>query len=135
MGELSGKVALVTGAASGIGEASARALAAEGAQVVICGRRQAPVDTVARTIEKAGGRCAARAVDLLAVMRDCAIEPKRVRMVHSFAATRASLILVEGVKRGRSGIEVLPPLAVYEREMQYTEEVAQMLAGERAAQR
>jgi tRNA1Val (adenine37-N6)-methyltransferase len=74
---------------------------------------------------------AGRAMDLLEVMRDRAIEPKRVRMVHSFAATRASLILVEGVKGGRSGIEVLPPLTIYERGMQYTEEVARMLAGER----
>jgi NADP-dependent 3-hydroxy acid dehydrogenase YdfG len=39
-------------------------LAAEGARVVICGRRQAPIDTVARAIEKAGGHCAARAVEL-----------------------------------------------------------------------
>ena len=64
MGVLSGQVAIVTGGGSGIGEATARLLAAEGAQVVICGRRQAPVDGVARAIEKDGGLCAARAVDL-----------------------------------------------------------------------
>ena len=61
---LDGQVAIVTGGGSGIGESAAHMLAAEGAQVVICGRRQAPIDTVARAIEKAGGRCAARAVDL-----------------------------------------------------------------------
>jgi NADP-dependent 3-hydroxy acid dehydrogenase YdfG len=64
MGVLSGQVAIVTGGGSGIGEATARLLAAEGAQVVVCGRRQAPVDGVARAIEKDGGSCAARAVDL-----------------------------------------------------------------------
>jgi NADP-dependent 3-hydroxy acid dehydrogenase YdfG len=64
MGVLTGQVAIVTGGGSGIGESSARMLAAEGAQVVICGRRQAPVDAVARAIEKDGGLCAARAVDL-----------------------------------------------------------------------
>ena len=64
MGVLTGQVAIVTGGGSGIGESTARLLAAEGAQVVICGRRQAPVDGVARGIEKDGGLCAARAVDL-----------------------------------------------------------------------
>jgi len=61
---LDGQVAIVTGGGSGIGEVTAGLLAAEGAQVVICGRRPAPIDAVAKTIEKAGGRCAARAVDL-----------------------------------------------------------------------
>ena len=64
MKALNGQVAIVTGGGSGIGEVTARMLAAEGAQVVICGRRQAPVDTVARAIEKDGGLCVARAVDL-----------------------------------------------------------------------
>jgi NADP-dependent 3-hydroxy acid dehydrogenase YdfG len=64
MGTLKGQVAIVTGGGTGIGESAARMLAAEGAQVVICGRRQAPVDNVARSIEEDGGLCAARAVDL-----------------------------------------------------------------------
>jgi NADP-dependent 3-hydroxy acid dehydrogenase YdfG len=64
MGVLTGQVAIVTGGGSGIGESTARMLAAEGAQVVVCGRRQAPVDGLARAIEKDGGLCAARAVDL-----------------------------------------------------------------------
>jgi NADP-dependent 3-hydroxy acid dehydrogenase YdfG len=64
MGVLDGQVAIVTGAGTGIGEVTAGMLAAEGAQVVICGRRQAPLDAVVKTIEKGGGKCAARAVDL-----------------------------------------------------------------------
>ena len=64
MGALTGQVAIVTGGGTGIGESAARMLAAEGAQVVICGRRSAPVEAVARAIEKDGGLCAARAVDL-----------------------------------------------------------------------
>jgi NADP-dependent 3-hydroxy acid dehydrogenase YdfG len=64
MGVLTGQVAVVTGGGSGIGEWTARLLAAEGAQVVICGRRPGPIEGVARAIEKDGGLCAASAVDL-----------------------------------------------------------------------
>ncbi|MGY2680683.1 glucose 1-dehydrogenase [Pseudomonas tolaasii] len=44
MGKLKGKIALITGGASGIGLASAKAFVAEGAQVVITGRDQAAID-------------------------------------------------------------------------------------------
>lgn len=47
MGRLEGKVAWVTGAGSGIGAATARALAQEGATVVLSGRRRAALEEVA----------------------------------------------------------------------------------------
>ncbi len=49
-GFLAGKLALVTGGGRGIGAAIARALAAEGARVVVCGRTKAALDGVAREI-------------------------------------------------------------------------------------
>jgi tRNA1Val (adenine37-N6)-methyltransferase len=72
-----------------------------------------------------------RAVDLLQAMRETGIEPKRLRMIHSFADTEASLLLAEGVKGGKSGIEVLSPLIVYEKDKTYTPEVMRMLEGSR----
>lgn len=72
---------------------------------------------------------AGRCIDLLSGMREARIEPKRMRMVHSFADVAASLVLVEGVKGGRSGVEVLAPLTIYRRGKEYTEEVAAMIAG------
>jgi len=72
---------------------------------------------------------AVRSVDLLAAMRQARIEPKRLRMVHSFADTEASLVLVEGVKGGRSGVEVLAPLTIYRQGKEYTNEVAAMITG------
>ena len=49
-GKLSGKVAIVTGASAGIGRASALALAAEGARIVITARRQERLDALASEI-------------------------------------------------------------------------------------
>jgi NAD(P)-dependent dehydrogenase (short-subunit alcohol dehydrogenase family) len=45
---LSGKIAVVTGAGTGIGKAIARKFAAEGARLVLAGRRREPLDAVAR---------------------------------------------------------------------------------------
>jgi NADP-dependent 3-hydroxy acid dehydrogenase YdfG len=65
MGKLTGKVAWVTGAGSGIGEAAAIALAAEGATVVLTGRRKEPLDSVAATIKQAGGTAVVKPGDLM----------------------------------------------------------------------
>ena len=66
---LNGKVALITGACKGIGEAIARFYAAYGAKVVINSRKQEELDIVAKSIRDAGGECtgiAANAGDMKA---------------------------------------------------------------------
>jgi NADP-dependent 3-hydroxy acid dehydrogenase YdfG len=62
---LAGRVALVTGASSGIGVATARALAAAGADVAIAARRQDRLDALARDLEKSGVKALVLAADLL----------------------------------------------------------------------
>ena len=70
-----------------------------------------------------------RAVELFAVMRQQGLEPRRVRFVQSFVDAPATLVLAEGVKGARTSLTVLPPLVIYQREDEYTEEMAGLLAG------
>ena len=64
MADLAGKVAWVTGAGTGIGEAAALALAREGAAVALSGRRREPLQAVADRIAKAGGKALVAPADL-----------------------------------------------------------------------
>lgn len=64
MNRLSGKTAIVTGASSGIGRATAKLLASEGCRVVVGARRRDALDELVRDITAAGGEAAALAGDV-----------------------------------------------------------------------
>src|SRR5690349_15922558 len=64
MSRLNGKVAIVTGASSGIGRATARLFAKEGAKVVVGARREAELAELVREIKADGGEALALAGDV-----------------------------------------------------------------------
>ena len=66
---------------------------------------------------------------LIASMVAVNIEPKRLRMVHPRQGVAARLILLEGRKGGRPGLDIEPPLIIYKNSgpaREYTDEVMKM---------
>ncbi|HLB24884.1 MAG TPA: tRNA1(Val) (adenine(37)-N6)-methyltransferase [Nitrospirota bacterium] len=64
-----------------------------------------------------------RLPELFRRMHENTFEPKRLRTVHSHSGDNARMALVEAVKGGAAGLKVLPPLFVYAKEREYTEEM------------
>lgn len=65
MGAFDGRLALVTGASRGIGAATAEALAAEGAHVVLTARKASDLEAVEERIHRAGGAATIAPLDLV----------------------------------------------------------------------
>lgn len=70
---LEGKVAIVTGGGTGIGEAISKLFAKENASVIVCGLPDDPVDEVVKEIQKEGGRASSFKGDISSegIARDC----------------------------------------------------------------
>ena len=103
-GPLTGKVALVSGGGSGIGEAITRALVADGAAVVITGRRREVLDRVVGSLTEGG---AGKGVRALAVAGDVSRPEDCERMVETAVEELGALhILVNnaGIAEG-GGVE------------------------------
>jgi 3-oxoacyl-[acyl-carrier protein] reductase len=102
--DLTGEVALVTGASSGLGERFARVLAAHGAAVVLAARRVDRLDALKSVIEREGGRALVHAFDVA--------ERQNAPVLFEAAekAFGATTILVNnaGIARAGAALDVTP---------------------------
>lgn len=64
-----------------------------------------------------------RLAEIMSVMVKYKIEPKRMRLVQPYADKEPNLVLIEGLRGGKSRIEVERPLIVYEKTGVYTDEI------------
>lgn len=86
---------------------------------------------ISRKLLKNNGRIALvhrteRFVEILNTMQKYNIEPKRVRFIYSKENKNSNLVLIEGIKNGKPGLKLLPPLIIYAADGNYTKEVSLM---------
>ncbi|QIZ68944.1 tRNA1(Val) (adenine(37)-N6)-methyltransferase [Geobacillus subterraneus] len=89
---------------------------------------------VSSQLLKQGGKAAfvhrpGRLLDIVTLMRQYRLEPKRLRFVYPKAGKEANMILIEGMKDASPDLKVLPPLIVYGEDNEYTEETKRILYG------
>ncbi|WP_304507091.1 tRNA1(Val) (adenine(37)-N6)-methyltransferase [Anaerotignum sp.] len=71
-----------------------------------------------------------RLTDIILLMRQYKLEPKRLRFIHPFQDKAPTMVLVEGVKGGNPMIKVEPPLIIYLEPGKYTQEAYDIYYGE-----
>jgi tRNA1Val (adenine37-N6)-methyltransferase len=64
-----------------------------------------------------------RLQEIITLMHQYHLEPKRLRMVHSYVDSDANMVLIEGLKGGGVFMKVEKPLIIYEKTNTYTKEV------------
>lgn len=64
-----------------------------------------------------------RLVDIIETMKKYNIEPKKIQYVYSNLNSVSNILLIEGVKNGKSGVKVLNPLYIYDENGHYTTQI------------
>ena len=70
-----------------------------------------------------------RMIEIINMMQKYGFEPKKMRLVYPKAGRDANILLIEGVKNGKSGLKVLSPLYTHNNDGSYVEEIRKMFGG------
>lgn len=68
-----------------------------------------------------------RLAELISILREAKLEPKRMRFVHSRPGEEAKMVLIEAVKGSGIWLKIDPPLYIYEKGNYYTDELRRIL--------
>ncbi len=68
-----------------------------------------------------------RLIEIINLMQKYGIEPKKIRLVYPKENKNANMLLIEGIKNGKSGLKMLSPLIIYNEKNEYTSEVQDIL--------
>ena len=67
-----------------------------------------------------------RFMDIIENMKKYDIEPKKIQFCHTKINKEGKILLVEGIKYGKPGLRILPPLIAHDNDGQYSAEVLEM---------
>ncbi|MBR6572561.1 MAG: methyltransferase [Clostridia bacterium] len=85
------------------------------------------IEVSSKLLRSSGSLCLCqrpeRLSDMINLMRQYKVEPKRLRIVCKKAGTEPWLVLLEGKRDAKSGMRIMPPLFVYEENGEYTKEM------------
>ena len=89
---------------------------------------------IAKKILKNNGRIVMvhrtdRLIDIISEMKNNNIEPKRIRLVYPFDNSKSNMVLIEGSKNGKSGLEIEQNLIVHNSDGSYKEEILRIFNG------
>ncbi|MCI5569396.1 MAG: tRNA1(Val) (adenine(37)-N6)-methyltransferase [Candidatus Alectryocaccobium sp.] len=67
-----------------------------------------------------------RLAELFMTLKKYKLEPKRMRLVHSYVDKEPQMVMIEAAKGGNSGIKIEKPLIIYDKGGEYTEELKEI---------
>ena len=67
-----------------------------------------------------------RLIEIIDLMRKYQIEPKKIQFVYPKVGKECNMVLIEGVKNGKSGLKILNPVIVHNDDGNYTLEIKKM---------
>lgn len=70
-----------------------------------------------------------RLVDIITLFRQYNIEPKRIQFVYPRRDKEANTLLIEGIRDGKTGLQILSPLYIYNKNDTYTEQARKIIYG------
>ncbi|MBH0231856.1 tRNA1(Val) (adenine(37)-N6)-methyltransferase [Halobacillus yeomjeoni] len=85
-------------------------------------------------LAKSGGKVSMvhrpdRLVEIIELFKKYKLEPKRMRLVYPKEGKEANILLIEGTRDGKPGLNILPPLYALTQDDQYTDELREILYG------
>ena len=88
----------------------------------------------ARYVLKNGGTFAMvhrpeRMIEIINLMQKYNIEPKKIRLVYPKMDKEANILLIEGIKNGKTGLKVMSPLFTHNEDGSYVDEIRKMFGG------
>lgn len=68
--------------------------------------------------------------DIMSLLRQYRLEPKRIRFVHPRVHMEANMVLIEAMRDGKPEVRLLPPLIVYSKDREYSQELLEIYNNE-----